>query len=420
MLEHYYSRPATVDRIRSLWLGSAISRYAEWMTEQQVARPSALFRLQTLVLFDRFVTSRSVRSLDELPDQIEPFIEEWRRTRGQRPRTASYRRALRAGPRTMLEQLLRLCVPGFVGTARRQPWPLRDLASGFLEHLRDERGLRPDTLTGYEHHLRVFERFLQSEAISDLAALTPAIVGRFLVESTTGLSPLGRQGRAGVLRVLLRYLHRQGILTSDLSRAVPRGRTYKQAAIPRAIPWSEIERVIAGVDRRSTCGKRDYAVLMLLATYGLRSQEIAALELSALDWPRSRFHVLGRKAGNSTTYPLSAPVGEAIIDYLRNGRPQCEDRHVFVSLTAPFRGLGHWAISGRASMYLRRAGIQVRRPGSHTFRHSCVQRLVEADVPFKQIGDYVGHRSEAATQVYAKVALHKLRALTLGDAEGVL
>ena len=420
MLEHYYSRPATVDRIRALWLGSAISRYAEWMTEQQVARSSALFRLQTLVLFDRFVTYRNVRSFDELPDQIEPFIEEWRRTRGQRPHTASCRRALRAGPRRTLEQLLRLCVPGFVGTTRRQPWPLRDLAPGFLEHLRDERGLRPDTMRGYEHHLRVFERFLQSEATSDLTTLTPAIVGRFLVESTTGLSPLGRQGRAGVLRVLLRYLHRQGILTSDLSRAVPRGHTYKQAAIPRAIPWSEIERVMAGVDRRSTCGKRDYAVLMLLATYGLRSQEIAALELSALDWPRSRFHVLGRKAGNSTTYPLSAPVGEAIIDYLRNGRPQCEDRHVFVSLTAPFRGVGHSAISARAGLYLRRAGIQVRRPGSHTFRHSCVQRLVEADVPFKQIGDYVGHRSETATQVYAKVALHKLRALTLGDAEDVL
>lgn len=420
MLEHYYSRLATVDRIRSLWLGPAISRYAEWMSDQQVARASALFRLQTLVLFDRFVTSRHVRSLKELPAQIEPFIEEWRRTRGQRPHTTSYGRSLRAGPRTTLEQLLRLSISGFVGTVRRQPWPLRDLVPGFQEHLRDERGLRPDTLTGYEHHLRVFERFLKSAAITDLSTLTPAIVGRFLVQSTAAISPLGRQGRAGALRVLLRYLHRQGILTSDLSRAVPRGRSYKQAAIPRAIPWSEIERVIASVDRRSACGKRDYAVLMLLATYGLRSQEIAALELSAIDWPGSRFHVLGRKAGNSTTYPLSAPVGEAIIDYLRNARPQCEDRHVFVSLMAPFRGVGHWAISGRASLYLRRAGIQVRRPGSHTFRHSCVQRLVEADVPFKQIGDYVGHRSEAATQVYAKVAIHKLRALTLGDAEDVL
>ena len=420
MLEHYFVRPETVDRFRALWLGPSISRYAEWLADRQISQASARFKLQTLVLFDRFVTARHVRALEELPALIDPFIEEWRRTRGRRSSSAKYGRQLRTGPRAAIEQLLRLVIPGFLGTERRQPWPLQDLVPGFLEHLRDERGLRRDTLAGYEHHMRVFERFLRSAAITDLSTLTPAIVNRFLVDSTARLLPCGRQARAGALRVLLRYLHRQGIIATDLSRAVPRGRTYKQASIPRAIPWSDIERVLASVDRRSARGKRDYAVLMLLATYGLRSQEVAALELSAIDWQRSRFHVLGRKAGNSTTYPLAAPVGEAIIDYLQNARPQCADRHVFVSLMAPFRAIGHWAISGRAGDYLRRAGIQVRRPGSHTFRHSCVQRLVDSDMPFKQIGDYMGHRSDAATQVYAKVALHKLRALTLGDAEDVL
>jgi integrase/recombinase XerD len=420
MLEHYFSRTSTVDRLRSLWLGPALSRYAEWLSDRQVSRASALFKLQTLVLFDRFVTERHVHALEELPGQIEPFIKQWRRTRGRRPHSASYGRSLRSGPRTTLEQLLHLVVPGFVCTDRCKPWPLQDLAPGFLEHLRDERGLRPDTLVGYSHHMRVLEQFLESAAITDLSTLTPALVNRFLVDSTAGLQPGARRARAGALRVLLRYLRRQGMIASDLSRAVPRGRTYKQAAIPRAIPWSEVERVLASIDRRSACGKRDYAILMLLATYGLRAQEIAALELSAIDWPRSRFHVIGRKAGNSTTYPLAAPVGEAIIAYLRNARPQCADRHVFIRLAAPFHGLAHWAVASRASVYLQRAGIQVRRPGSHTFRHSCVQRLVEADLPFKQIGDYVGHRSDASTQVYAKVAIHKLRALTLGDAEDML
>jgi integrase/recombinase XerD len=417
MLEHYYVRPTTVDRIRSLWLGPAISRYAEWLTEQQVKRASVLFRLRTAIQFDRFVTARRVRSFEDLPRQIEPFVEEWRRTRGGKPCSPSHARWLAVGPRSCLEQMLRLAVPGFVGTVRRQPWPLCDLVPGFLGHLQEERGLRAVTIVRYEHHLRVFERFLRSEAITDLSRLTPAILTRFLIESTARISPEGRQGRAGVLRVLLRYLHRQRLLTVDLSRAIPRGRTYRHATIPRAIPWSEVQRVLASVDRRSAAGKRDYAALLLLATYGLRSQEVAMLELSAIDWAASRFHVLGRKAGNSTTYPLSSAVGEAIIDYLRNARPPCPDRHVFLTLVAPYRPLAYWAISTRASLYLRRAGVKVRRPGSHTFRHSCVQRLVEADVPFKQIGDYVGHRSEDATQIYAKVALHKLRALTLGEEE---
>jgi site-specific recombinase XerD len=420
MLEHYFVRPATTDRIRALWLGSAIDRYAEWLSDRQTAKSTALALLRTTMAFSRFTEARGVRDVGELPKHVDAFVEHHKRTSGRHCHSAKDYRDLQGKGRAPVEQLLRLAIPGYVGTVRRQPWPLQAAVPGFREHLRDERGLRRDTLTGYEHHMRVFERFLQAAAITDLSTLTPVIVNRFLVDSTVGLQPCGRQSRAGALRVLLRYLHRQGIIATDLSRAVPRGRTYTQAALPRAIPWSDVERVLASIDRRSACGKRDYAMLMLLATYGLRSQEVATLELSAIDWRRSRFHVVGRKAGNATTYPLATSVGEAIIGYLRNARPQCADRHVFVSLTAPFRAVGHWAVSVRASMYLRRAGIQVRRPGSHTFRHSCAQRLVDADVPFKHIGDYMGHRSEAATQVYAKVAIHKLRALTLGDAEDVL
>ena len=420
MLEHYFHRPATVDRLRALWLGPAIDRYAEWIADRQATKSTVLRHMQVIVDFNRFVTARGVNNWAELPGFLDAFVDHRLRTRGKGCRTVSGRRTLRSNARAPIEQLLCLVVPGFVGTARRQPWPLQASAPGFFEHLREERGLRRDTIVRYEHHLRVFERFLRSAAITELSSLTPALINRFLVDSTVHLLPASRQSRGGVLRILLRYLHRQGIIASDLSRSVPRGRTYKLAAIPRAIPWSDVERVLASVDRRSAIGKRDYAVLMLFATYGLRSQEVAALELSAIDWQRSRFHVLTRKAGNSTTYPLAAPVGEALIDYLQNARPACADRHVFISLTAPFRGVGHWAMSTRASVHLRRAGIRVRRPGSHTFRHSCVQRLVEADVPFKQIGDYVGHRSDAATQVYAKVAINKLRALTLGDAEDVL
>jgi len=418
MLESYYAKPESADRLRALWLGPAIDRYAEWLVSRHVAKMTALGHFQILAQFNQFVVRRGVRTHEDLPGQIDAFVRY--RLRAHRwARTARDRGTVLTHSRTVVEQLLRVLVPGFVGTVRKRPWPMQSTVPGFQAYLRDERGMRPDTIRGYEHHLRVFERFLESSRITDLVTLSPVLITRFLTESTAGLSWETRGGRAGVLRVLLRYLRRQGLVATDLSRAVPRGRKYKLASIPRAIPWSEVERVLASVDRRSLRGKRDYAILILLATYGLRSQEVAQLELSAIDWQRSQFHVLGRKAGNSTTYPLAASVGEAIIEYLRL-RPECADRHVFISLTAPFRPIGHWAVSGRAGHYLRRAGITVRRPGSHTFRHSCVQRLVEADVPFKQIGDYVGHRSDNATQVYAKVAIHKLRALTLGDAEDVL
>jgi integrase len=181
-----------------------------------------------------------------------------------------------------------------------------------------------------------------------------------------------------------------------------------------------VERVLQVVDRRDPLGRRDYAMMLLLTSYGLRAKEVAALQLDDIDWPDAKLHVSGRKGGHSTIYPLSAAVGEAIVDYLRFGRPQVEHRDLFLTTRAPYMPISHWCASQRAGVYIRAAGVDVRRPGSHTFRHACVQRLVDADIPFKVIGDYVGHRTAQSTQVYGKVALHKLRELTLGEAEDVL
>ena len=127
-----------------------------------------------------------------------------------------------------------------------------------------------------------------------------------------------------------------------------------------------------------------------------------------------------RKGGHSTIYPLSAAVGEAIIEYLRRDRPAVDDRHLFLLAKAPYAPTSHWVISQRVSERLRVVGIKVARAGSHTLRHTCVQRLVETDTPFKTIGDYVGHSSPQSTLVYGKVALHKLRQLTIGEAEDML
>lgn len=207
---------------------------------------------------------------------------------------------------------------------------------------------------------------------------------------------------------------------TDLSRAVPRRRVYRQATLPRAITWSEVERVLAVPDRRAPIGKRDYAMLLLLATYGLRARELAALQLDDLDWHRAQIHVTARKNGHSTRYPLSAAVGDALVDYLRSGRPSVSDRHIFLRTIAPFTPLPYSAIATRASEYLHRAGVEAPRAGSHTFRHTCVQRLVDADVPFKTISDYVGHQRSDSTQVYGKVAIHVLRQLALGDGEEAL
>src|SRR5690606_29386809 len=135
--------------------------------------------------------------------------------------------------------------------------------------------------------------------------------------------------------------------------------------------------------------------LLLLVTYGLRAREVAALTLDDIDWRNERLRIPERKADHSTAYPLSSLVAEAILDYLKNVRPETSERLIFFRIVAPYSPLTYAAISGCATRYLRRAGIPVSRPGSHTLRHTCVQRLVDAQFSLKMIGDYVGHRSAA-------------------------
>jgi site-specific recombinase XerD len=321
-----------------------------------------------------------------------------------------------------IEQMLRIVVPGFKGAGRaHQHHPFVEAVPGFFEFLATDHGLRPASVRQYLHHLRRFEAYLSRVGIRKLHELSPAVLSAFIAErSANGLSKTTVSNCCGVLRVFLRYAYREGVIGSDLSKTVEWPQVYRLSSIPRSISWTDVGRVLAGVDRRTACGRRDYAILLLLVTYGLRGREVAALTLNDIDWKRERLAVPERKAGHSTAFPLSKTVGEAIVDYLQHGRPKTTDRHVFFRSAAPLRPIGSAAVSACARRYLLQAGVLVPRPGSHTLRHTLVQRLVDADFALKEIGDFVGHRSPRSTQIYGKVAVESLRQVALGDGEEVL
>lgn len=254
-----------------------------------------------------------------------------------------------------------------------------------------------------------------------MSELSPAILSAFIADRAgAGLAKSSLRDCCGVLRVFLRYAHRERAVACDFSGVMEWPQAYRLSSIPRSITWEEVGRVLAGVDRRTPVGKRDWAILLLLVTYGLRGREVAALTLDDIDWKRERLVVAERKAGHSTAFPLSASVGEALVDYLRNGRPQTDERRVFFRAVAPVNPIGPAAVSVRARHYLLKAGVEVPRAGSHTLRHSCVQRLVDADFALKTIGDFVGHRCSKSTEIYAKFAVEQLREVALGDGEEVL
>jgi integrase/recombinase XerD len=419
MLEQYFVKPETIDRIRASWIGAEIERYVDWLVERGYGTKSIWRRVPIAFAFGEFARERGAHRIGDLPAQVDAFVAD--RVARHDARTGSTR-PMAKEVRGPVEQMLSVVLDDFEPTGRREhPQPFVDAVPGFFDYLVDERGLRPASVLSYRHHLDRFEAYLSRIGVERIEELSPAILSAFVIErAALGLAKTTVREGSGVLRVFLRYAHREGVLAHDLSDSVGWPQAYRLSSIPKSISWDEVNRVLAGVDRRTACGRRDYAILLLLVTYGLRGREVAALTLDDIDWKRERLAIPERKAGHSTAFPLSAVVGEALIAYLQQGRPQTSDRHVFFRAAAPRRPIGPAAVSGRARHYLLKAGINVPRPGAHTLRHSAVQRLVDARFDMKTIGDFVGHRSAKSTEVYAKVAVEALREVALGDGEAVL
>jgi integrase/recombinase XerD len=419
MFEQYFVRPSTIDRFQGSWIATEIETYLSWLVENGYGTRTIWRRAPIVYAFGEFAWERGARVVSDLPTRVEAFVADrvarhHDQTRSDRPMAKEVR-----GP---VEQMLSVVLPGFKDAGRRHgSVPFADALPGFFEYLSGERGLRASSLFQYRHHLSRFEAYLSRIGVTGLGGLSPTVLSAFMVErSAAGLSKSTVRSTAGVLRVFLRYAHREGAVTTDLSGTVGWPQFYRLSTIPRSISWEDVNRTLAVVDRRSPVGRRDYAILLLLVTYGLRGREIAALTLDDIDWKRERLAVPERKAGHSTAFPLSVIVGDAIVDYLRHGRPGTRDRHVFFRAAAPREPIGSAAVSALATRYLLAAGVDVPRPGSHTFRHSAVQRLVDADIDLKTIGDFIGHRSPRSTEVYAKVAVEALREVALGDGEEVL
>jgi integrase/recombinase XerD len=422
MLEHYYVRPDTVDRIRSSWIAPAIEQYVEWLATRRYRRTTVLRRIPLLTMYGEFAKCHGATDISQLPDHVEPFVTTWMTEHAGRRFSACTRKKMAECVRNPIRQMLRLTIPGYVGRGRphRPDNPFQRQAPNFLLYLRDEKGLRPASIHHYQFYLRQFAAHLDGIGVSNLARVSPAILSGFIAHYGPRVAWSTLRNACGALRVFFRYLYREGVSPKDLSSLIEFPQSFRHSGIPRSIPWEQVEAVIEGIDRRSISGKRDYAMLLLLSTYGLRACEVAALTLDDIDWRRERLRIRDRKAGNTTTYPLSTVVGAALLDYIKHARPDTPHRAIFLRATAPLDPIGSAAVTCRAAHFIRKAGIKVLRPGSHTLRHSCVQRLVNARFPLKHIGDYVGHRSSSSTQIYAKIAIEQLREVAQGNGEDVL
>jgi integrase/recombinase XerD len=292
-------------------------------------------------------------------------------------------------------------------------------AQAYELHLREAQGLARATIINYVPFIRSFLKDCFDNGPVMLSHLCAGDVVRFVQRQAARL----RQKRAKLmtcaLRSFLRYVCYRGKTKLDLAAAVPIVANWSMSSIPRAITSDQVRQLLASINRSTAIGCRDYAILLLLARLGLRSGEVASLELGDIDWNAGKLSVHG-KTGQRSELPLISEVGKAIAAYLRCGRPQSTSRRVFLRAKAPVRGFrGSSGVGSIVRHRLQRAGIDAPTLGAHQFRHGLASGLLRHGVSLGEIGELLGHHSPETTKIYIKVDLDALRTLALPWPGGV-
>ena len=289
----------------------------------------------------------------------------------------------------------------------------------YTTFLRSHRGLAPPTVGKRVWQLTRFAAYLEQDGVTRLAAITPRHIHDFLIRLRTQ-AVATRLTYVTTLRSFFRWAAMTGSLPRDLSAAVPPPRQFKQRGLRDALTEREVTRLLHGVDRSSVIGRRDYAVLLLATRYGLRPCDLRQLRLEAVDWREGVLSITQAKTGRVLTLPLLADVADALIAYLRNGRPATPSRYVFVRHKAPFEPFV--AANNLATIMrqaLQRVGLDQRegRRGLYLLRHTLASRMLASGSPLKHIGDVLGHASTDTTMEYASVDLTALRRVAISEAE---
>lgn len=398
MLEDFFVVPAAAQRHRDGALGAYLDGFCARLVELGYRPPTIRHALWVFSRLAAWMVSAHVvvRDLDE--DRMEAFLDA-RRRRG-RP----WRRLRRA-----LDQLLEwLRAAGVVPTAatHADEAPKPTVLTRYEAHLRRERALAESTVAGF---LVVAREFVDERLDGAAAALRPKVVHEFLLARVRRLSPKRAQYVGTALRSFLRFLFVRGETETDLSRAVPTVRQWRLASVPRHLPADEVELVLRSCDRSTVTGRRDHAVLLLLARLGLRASEIVKLELDDVRWREAEIVVRGKGLVRDRL-PLVADAGAALSAYVAKDRPTSSSRRVFLCVRAPHRCLGHAStVSTIVAQAIGRAGLAPATRGAHLLRHSLATTMVRRGASFSEIGQVLRHRSANTTEIYAKLDFDALR-----------
>jgi site-specific recombinase XerD len=278
--------------------------------------------------------------------------------------------------------------------------PLEVLMERYRRYLIEERGLSPASLRCYLDVARAFLLWSPAEGELGLQGLSSAAVSGFVLAECRRCKVGSAKSMTTRLRSLLRFLYLEGLTPTALAAAVPTVASWRQTSLPKALDAADVARLLESCDRRAALGRRDFAVLTLLSRLGLRAGEVAGLQLGDIAWRQGEVVVRG-KAGRRDRLPLPADVGEALVAWLRRGRPQAGGQALFTRMRAPRRGLSAGGVSAIVQRSCRRAGLPP--VGAHCLRHSAASGMLRAGASLAEVAQVLRHRSPETTSIYAKV-----------------
>ena len=403
MSKYFRYHPDNLEGFRSDPLGSYVDGFAALIEKQHYCNLVALRKLRLVADLNRWLARHRVELAKLSEPQVEAFLEtQWKK------------RHKRSGDSCTLALLLRH-LRGLAVIPTLQLAPLsgaQDLIlHDFEQFLLNERGLATGTV---DHCLRTIRRFLSnrfSKGECRLDQLRPHDIIDFVRHESSCRARPSSHPRTRGLRSFLGFLFQRKKNRLNLATAIPKVAVWCSSGLPRYLEPFQVEKVLASCDRRQKVGKRDYAILLLLARLGLRAGEVINLNLEDIDWIAGELRIHG-KGHRIDRLPLVKDVGHALAEYLRKGRAVCTGRRVFIQSHAPYDPVASsHTISALVQRAVARAGLNPPHRSAHMLRHSLATRMMRRGASLFQIGQVLRHRHSQSTELYAKVDFAALRSL---------
>lgn len=411
-LEQLFGCPATLAGLRSAPLGTLLEGFCKSLLERGFSRSSARKHASNVRHLNEHLRRPKSRMRQTVTArEIEGFFDAYAlRCRNRGPLETHLRRVRHSANRFAEYLRQEGCLVAAAPRAIYQP-----LLDVYLQWMRCYQHAAPGTLALRASSLTQFLDWLGADATPRrLARLDCEKVEQFVLAYASGKGRSARRSMQSALRTFFRFAFYRGYLRQPLDRAVPTLRTYKLATVPRGITEEQSQVVLRCNARDTDVGRRDYAVLQLLSTYGVRGGQVRALCLQDLDWAQDQILFKAAKHGKDVRVPMTREVGEALLDYLRNGRPACSCAEVFLTCRAPYHPLPHSnALSAIVQRRVCAAGIDLPSAGAHAFRHGFATRMLQQGHALKAIADVLGHRHLSTTFVYTKVDFNALKQVAL-------